>query len=195
MEKFNVSFLLIILFLLKISFQKEVNTFSNYEIVKQTKIEVHFQVDFTEKIITGKEKIYFEALEDGEVIILDSKNIEMTSIIDSDTGEELDYKIDDYYKLESMGVPLKIYKEFNKGDQFSIVLDFHTTKGGMAIDWLNPEQTSGKKYPFMYSQGQSILIRELLPIQDTPAIKMPVSVSITVPKPLLIRISRWNISR
>jgi leukotriene-A4 hydrolase len=55
----------------------------------------------------------------------------------------------------------------------------------MAIDWLNPEQTSGKKYPFMYSQGQSILIRELLPIQDTPAIKMPVSVSITVPKPLL----------
>ena len=185
MEKFNVSFLLIILFLLKISFQKEVNTFSNYEIVKQTKIEVHFQVDFTEKIITGKEKIYFEALEDGEVIILDSKNIEMTSIIDSDTGEELDYKIDDYYKLESMGVPLKIYKEFNKGDHFSIVLDFHTTKGGMAIDWLNPEQTSGKKYPFMYSQGQSILIRELLPIQDTPAIKMPVSVSITVPKPLL----------
>ena len=110
MEKFNISFLFIILFLLKISFQKEVNTFSNYEIVKQTKIEVHFNVDFTEKIITGKEKIYFEALEDGEVIILDSKNIEITSIIDSDTGEELDYIIDDYYKLESMGVPLKIYK-------------------------------------------------------------------------------------
>ena len=62
MEKFNISFLLIILFLLKISFQKEVNTFSNYEIVKQTKIEVHFNVDFTEKIITGKEKIYFVKL-------------------------------------------------------------------------------------------------------------------------------------
>ena len=185
MKMFNITFLLLILYLLKISFPKEVNTFSNYEIVKQTKIEVHFNIDFTEKIITGKEKIYFEALEDGEVIILDSKNIEITSIIDSDTGEELDFIVDDYYKLESMGVPLKIYKEFNQGDKFSIRLDFHTTKGGMAIDWLNPEQTSGKKYPFMYSQGQSILIRELLPIQDTPAIKMPVSVSITVPKPLL----------
>ena len=37
----------------------------------------------------------------------------------------------------------------------------------------------------MYSQCQSILGRELIPIQDTPAVKMPVSVSITVEKPLL----------
>ena len=185
MERFNILYLLIVLFLLKTSFQKEVNTFSNYEIVKQTKIEVNFKVDFTKKIITGKEKIYFEALEDGEVIVLDSKNIEISSIIDSDSGKVLDYIFDDYYKLESMGVPLKIYKEYNQGDKFSIVLNFHTTEEGMAIDWLNPEQTSSKKYPFMYSQGEMILIRELLPIQDTPAIKMPVSVSITVPKPLL----------
>ena len=64
------------------------------------------------------------------------------------------------------------------------IIDYSTTKDGMSIDWLNPEQTTGKKYPFMYSQGQSILNRELLPIQDTPAVKMPVSVSITVPKPL-----------
>jgi len=185
MKKFHFSYLIIILFLLKVSFQKEVNTFSNYEIIKQTKIEVNFNVNFSEKIVKGKVKIYFKALEDGEIIVLDTKALEIKSIIDSDTGKELSYILDEYYSLESGGVPLKIYKEYNKDDEISIIIDYSTTKDGMSIDWLNPEQTTGKKYPFMYSQGQSILNRELLPIQDTPAVKMPVSVSITVPKPLL----------
>ena len=185
MKFLQISYLLIILFLFEFSLQKEVNTFSNYEIIKQTNIEVHFYVDFPAKIVNGEVKIYFEALDDGEVIILDTKALEINSIIDSDTGEELDYEIDYYYKLEAMGVPLKIYKEYNKGDKLAILIQFSTTKDGTALDWLNPEQTQGKKYPFMYSQCQAILCRELLPIQDTPAIKMPVSASITVPKPLL----------
>ena len=185
MKTFQISFLLIIVFTLKITLQKEINTFSNYEIIRQTKIEANFFVDFSEKIVNGKVKIYFEAEEDGEVIILDTKALIIDSIIDSDTGEELEYKIDKYYKLEAMGVPLKIYKQYNKGDYVAILINYSTTKDGIALDWLNPEQTFGKKYPFMYSQCQAILARELLPIQDTPAIKMPFSASITVAKPLL----------
>ena len=79
---------------------------------------------------------------------------------------------------------MKIYKDFNKDDQLAILIKFSTTKEGMSVDWLEPEQTLGKKYPFMYSQGESILNRELFPVQDTPAVKTPFSVSITVEKPL-----------
>ena len=185
MKAIQISFFLIITFLITITYQKDPSTFSNYDIIQQSKIEVNFNVDFTNKIVTGKAKIYFKALEEGEVIALDTKALIINSIIDSDTGDYLEYKIDNYYKLESLGIPLKIYKEYQKDDDFSIVINFSTTEDGMALDWLNPEQTSGKKYPFMYSQCQSILCRELMPIQDTPAVKMPVSVSITVPKPLL----------
>ena len=185
MKIFRLSYLLISLLLIKSSLQKEVNTFSNYEIIQQTKIEVNFNVNFEEKIVTGKVKIYFKALDDGEVIILDTKALKIFSVFDSDTGEELDYFLDEYYKLESGGIPLKIYKQYNKNDILSLVINFSTTQDGTALDWLKPEQTSGKKYPFMYSQCQAILCRELLPIQDTPAVKIPVSISITVPKPLL----------
>ena len=185
MKEMQISFFLIITFLITITYQKDPSTFSNYDIIQQSKIEVNFNVDFTNKIVTGKEKIYFKALEEGEVIALDTKALIINSIIDSDTGDYLEYKIDNYYKLESLGIPLKIYKEYQKDDDFSIVISFSTTEDGMALDWLNPEQTSGKKYPFMYSQGQAILCRDFIPIQDTPAVKMPISVSITVPKPLL----------
>ncbi len=37
----------------------------------------------------------------------------------------------------------------------------------------------------MYTQGESILNRELFPTQDTPAVKSPVNVGITVEKPLI----------
>ena len=184
MKVHKISFFLILIILISKTNQKELNTFSNYDIISQTNINVHFIVDFDNKKVDGEVTISFKALEDGEVIILDTKSLIIKSIKDN-TGNELDFKLDNYYRLESHGVPLKIYKEYSKDDAFDITIEYSTTKDCMAIDWLEPEQTSGGKYPFMYSQCQSILCREMLPIQDTPAIKMPVQISITVPEELI----------
>ena len=186
MGMYNRNIILIIYFtLIIISISKDLSTFSNYEIIKRTNAEINFFVDFKNKIINGIIKTYFTALLDGEVIVLDTRSLKIDSIIDSDTGEELEYIIDRQYELDGIGVPLKIYKDFKKDDQISIVIKYSTTKEGMSIDWLEPEQTSGKKYPYMYSQGETILNRELFPTQDTPDVKAPFSVSITVEKPLL----------
>jgi len=163
---------------------KDTNTFSNYEIIKQTNIEANFNIDFSQKIIHGTVKTYFTAVEDGEVIVLDTRALKINSVIDSDTGEELEYVLDEQFELDANGIPLKIYKEFNKGDQISILIKYDTTDGGSAVQWLDPEQTTGKIYPFMFTQCESILCRELLPTQDTPAVKITVSMGLTVIKPL-----------
>ena len=176
--------LYIILIYLYNSSSKDVSTFSNYEQIRQTNLEINFNIDFKEKIVHGKIKIYFIALNDGEVIALDTKALNIYSIIDSDTGEEIDYVLDTQYELASHGVPLKIYKEYSKGENISILITFSTTEKGTSVQWLSPEQTSGKKYPYMFTQGFSILNRELFPSQDTPAVKCPVTVGITVEKPL-----------
>ena len=129
---------LISLMLLYISFSKDISTFSNYEIIRQTNVELHFSVDFKNKILEGTEKIYFTALEDGEVIILDILSLKINSVIDCDTGEELEFIIENQYEIDKLGVPLKIYKEFNKGDQLTLLLKFHSTKEGMSAAWLEP---------------------------------------------------------
>ena len=170
--------------LITFSFSKDVNTFSNYEIIKQTKLEGNFNIDFEKKKIHGKVKFYFTAEKDGEVIILDTRALKIHSVIDSDTGDELEFILDEQYSLDANGVPLKIYKEFSKGDLITILITYCTKEAGGAVQFLDKEQTTGKKYPFMFTQCESILTRELLPIQDTPAVKLTTSMGLTVPKPL-----------
>ena len=176
--------LLLFFILVSFSISKDVNTFSNYEIIKQTKLEGNFNIDFTNKVIHGKIKLYFTAEKDGEVIILDTRGLKINSIIDSDTGDELEFILDEQYSLDANGVPLKIYKEFSKNDLITILINYSTTEEGSAVQFLDKEQTTGKLYPFMFTQCESILARELLPIQDTPAVKLTTSMGLTVPKPL-----------
>ena len=178
-------FTIIFLILISFSINKDVSTFSNYEIIKQTNLELNFNIDFKNKVVNGIVKSYFTALKDGEVIVLDTKDLNIHSVIDCDTGEELEFNLDKQFELDSLGIPLKIYKTFDKDEQIVILIKCSTTKDALGIGWLEPEQTAGKVYPFMYSQGEMILNRGLFPCQDTPSIKTPVSTGVTVEKPLL----------
>ena len=61
---------------------------------------------------------------------------------------------------------------------------FATTKNGTAAQFLDAEQTEGKKYPFLLTLSEMTFGRELLPSQDTPAVKFPFYLGITVPDPI-----------
>ena len=182
----SILYSLIILILQIITtFQKsDPSTFSNYFQVKHYHLDGNFNIDFESKTMSGKIKLYFKSLIDGELIILDTKNLIINSIIDPNTGENLKYEEDNYYSLPSLGIPLKIYKEYTKNSNFSILIKYKTKKEGNAIGWFEKEMTIGKKYPYMFTQCESIFCREMLPIQDTPEVKLTLNLGITIKKPL-----------
>lgn len=62
----------------------------------------------------------------------------------------------------------------------------------MALQWLSPEQTYGKKHPFLYTQGQAVLTRSWIPIQDSPGIRFSYDAQISVPKGLMALMSAEN---
>ena len=88
-----------------ISCEKDPSTFSNYDQITQTSIEGNYKIDFNTSIITGKVKIYFKAQMDGEVIILDTNELTILSVIDSNTGYDLEWKLDTKHSLDSLGTP------------------------------------------------------------------------------------------
>lgn len=77
----------------------------------------------------------------------------------------------------------------NEGDEFKAVVMYSTNDKSMAINWLTPSQTAGKKLPYLFTQCESIACRSVAPMQDTPAVKITYDASVTVKDPFVVKMS------
>ena len=62
-----------------------------------------------------------------------------------------------------------------------IAIAYRTSPGAAALQWLAPRQTAGKKQPFLFTQGESILTRTWVPTQDSPGIRQSYDAVVRVP--------------
>ena len=64
-------------------------------------------------------------------------------------------------------------------------IQYASSPQASGLQWLTPEQTAGKRSPFMYSQAQSLHARSFVPLQDTPRIRSTYGASVRVPPDLV----------
>ena len=88
-----------------------------------------------------------------------------------------------------LGTPLKITRA---PDQTTVRVTYRTSEGAKALQWLTPEQTAGKKHPFLFTQSQSIHARSWVPLQDSPGIRITYTARIRTPKELFAVMSADN---
>lgn len=65
-----------------------------------------------------------------------------------------------------------------------LTLDYQTSPGAVALQWLDPAQTAGGRHPFLFSQCQAIHARTMVPLQDSPRVRVRYGAAITVPAAL-----------
>ena len=159
------------------------STLSNYQTIKLVHLSGIFEPDFKEKIVYGNLTYNFTANLEGEEIKLDTKNLEILKVT-YETGEELNYTFDESEENESLGMALNIHSPFKEGENVVINIQYKTTESGRSAQFLTKSQTYGKEYEYFFTMSEMILGRELLPSQDTPAVKFPFYLGIKVPKPL-----------
>ena len=164
----------------------DTHTLSNYQDLPIVNTHLELSLNFQERKLKGSVTHEFEANRKVNLLKLDTKYLKIDSIQDGN-GNTLEYSLGEFDEL--LGSPLSI--NLNPKSN-SVVIFYETTKKSEALDWLVPNQTAGKMYPFMYTQGQSIFTRSWIPIQDTPGIRITYSAKIKTPKNMMAVMSAAN---
>jgi aminopeptidase N len=77
----------------------------------------------------------------------------------------------------------------------AVTVRYRTTEGAQAMQWLAPEQTAGGRHPFLFTQGQSILTRSWIPLQDSPGVRVTYEAEIRAPRALTPVMSAEQLGR
>ncbi|MEL0653227.1 M1 family metallopeptidase [Algibacter sp. TI.3.09] len=149
-----------------------------------THLDLDIKVDFDTEIISGTAS-YLINNNDASEIILDSKFLEIEKVQADGTDTNFELGAFD----SQLGTPLKIAI---KPETKRITVFYKTTDKTEALQWLKPQQTADKEQPFLFTQGQAILTRTWIPIQDSPQIRVTYNAKVAVPEQLMAVMSAEN---
>jgi leukotriene-A4 hydrolase len=143
-----------------------------------THVDLDLHADFGGKVLEGSARLAIEATAQATEIVLDTRGLEIAAVSDSN-GAALKYERGAVDPLLGQALAVTL-----PADRRTIVVRYRTTPSAEALQWLSPEQTAGKKHPYLFSQGQAILTRSWIPTQDSPGIRQTYRARVTVPAPL-----------
>ena len=147
-------------------------------------VDLDLALDFAAKKVAGTATLDVIARPGVKQVVLDSKGLEVAGVTDAE-GKPLQWTLgaDDPAK----GAPLSITLP-GDGKQ-RVVVRYSSKPDAAALQWLTPEQTAGKKHPYLLSQGQPTLNRTWIPTQDSPGVRQTWSAKVTAPEPLKVVMS------
>ncbi len=154
----------------------------NNAVVKHLNLDI--DVDFEKEVISGTASYRIESNNATE-IILDSKFLDIQKA-EAD-GKETKFTLGKFDKNLGQSLKIDITPETK-----NITIYYNTTAKTEALQWLNPQQTADKKHPFLFTQGQAILTRTWIPIQDSPQIRVTYNATVKVPSELMAVMSAEN---
>ena len=165
------------------------HSYSNVHQIRTKHLHLDIDVDFDKQTIYGVAR--HEMVNNGtDTAIFDIKGLKIQKITIGKTNEkETSFMIGQWDKDSILGQPLLV--KVDRTTKY-VNIYYQTTDATEAIDWLSPELTAGKEFPYMYTQGEAILTRSWIPLQDSPANRITYSAKVKVPKDLMAVMSAEN---
>jgi aminopeptidase N len=144
---------------------RDIHSFSEPERVRVTHCSLALEACFENKLLRGTANLHFERLVDNAPLILDTRDLEIHRV--EYQGVDVPYQAGSRDPI--IGSPLTIELPW---DAHSVLIHYSASPQASGLQWLTPEQTSGKARPFLFSQNQSIHARSWIPIQDSPGVRI-----------------------
>jgi len=141
------------------------------------RIDLRLTVDFERKVLEGTVVLHLEPAAGGD-LDLDTKGLTILSARDA-KGAPIRFEMGDDDPI--LGRRLRLHPSAGASE---VAIEYRTSPEAIALQWLTPAQTEGGKHPFLFSQCQAIHARTMVPLQDSPRVRVSYRAEITVPAAL-----------
>lgn len=166
---------------------RDPHSFSRPDEVRVEHIALDLGVDFAKKQLAGTATLRVRNETNAKTLVLDTNGLEIrrVTVQPGNTAAQFKLGVADPIRGSALEIPIEA------GTQ-SVTIEYASSPGARALQWLEPAMTAGKKHPFLLSQSQAILARTWVPCQDTPGVRFTYDATIRVPKELLAVMSAEN---
>jgi len=163
------------------------HSYANTEDVRTSHLHLNLTVNFDKKTLSGNvvHDIINSSSTSEMIFDMNDETISKITLDDDTTSTQFTIGDDD----DLLGSPLTVTI---KPDTKKVTIYFETSPESSALQWLAPQQTAGKKQPYLFTQGEAVLTRTWIPCQDTPSNRITYSADIQVPVELMAVMSADN---
>jgi leukotriene-A4 hydrolase len=170
--------------------RQDYHSYANPRDVRVRHVALDLDVLFPEKVLRGSATLTLDRVNGDKPLILDSRDLKLSRVdasSDGNTWSPASFQVGSADRI--LGSPLTITLPA-KASQVRIF--YETVPSASGLQWLSPEQTAGKKHPFLFTQSEAIHARSWIPSQDSPGVRVTYSAKIHVPKGLRAVMSARN---
>ena len=162
--------------------------------VRVTALDLDLSVSFDKHELAGSATLDLDWRDKAaRELVLDTRDLKIDKIEAVDKSgkwSEAKFSLDQPDVLRGSALRIALPAQCRK-----VRIVYSTSPDASGLQWLDPGQTAGKKYPFMYSQSESIAGRSWVPLQDTPGVRFSYTAHIRTPKELRAVMSANNDAR
>jgi leukotriene-A4 hydrolase len=159
------------------------HSFANVADFRVRNVDLDLAVSFSARRLSGHADLTVARQNpQAKTLILDTRDLDIRQVsllAQGATPTRLGFKLGE--PREVLGRPLQIeVPESVRGD-FVVRVSYQTDPKASGLQWLTPEQTAGKKQPYLFSQSQAIHSRSWIPLQDSPQARITYRATIHAP--------------
>ena len=161
---------------------RDVHSYAQPLEARVTHVSLNLYADFDTHVMRGIATLSVDAKPDARQLVVDDNGLRIVTVTDAQ-NRPLPYTVGAADKVH--GAPLTITLNGNR----TVKIAYASAPGAKALQWLSPEQTAGKKQPYLFSQGEAILNRSWIPTQDSPGIRQTWDATVNAPCALTVVMS------
>ncbi|MFQ5710057.1 MAG: M1 family metallopeptidase [bacterium] len=167
--------------------RKDAHSFARPDEAVVKHLDLDLAVDFKKRRISGRAGLEIENKSGTDKLFLDSRDLTIERVTLDADEQEAKFSLGE--PVEYLGQPLII----DITPETKLVNVYYTTSPkAAALQWLTPAQTSGGKYPFLFTQSEAILARTWIPCQDSPGVRFTYHAKIRTDPGLMAVMSAEN---